>query len=277
MSRIADSQTPRRKKESVLSLQKKKVTGEKISMTTCYDATFAKLINKSSIDMVLVGDSLGNVMMGHKDTLKVTVDDMITYGASVARSLDQAFLVIDMPFMSYNITTEKTLENAHKIISSTGAQALKLEGGRAICSQVSALVSAGIPVMGHLGLTPQSINTIGGYKVQGRGNEAAQRMLEDAKALENAGVFSLVLEMVPADLARDIAKSLKIPVIGIGAGPSCDGQVLVLQDLLGMDDGFEPKFLKTYARLSEMIVTALNTYSDEVKDNSFPTKDHSFQ
>jgi 3-methyl-2-oxobutanoate hydroxymethyltransferase len=266
-----------KKKQTVRSLQLKKVNGEKISMVTCYDSTFAKLINQTDIDMVLVGDSLGNVMMGYDNTLKVTVDDMARYGASVSRSLDSAFLVIDMPFMSYNVSLEETLKNGYKLVSEAGAQAVKLEGGKAITPQVKALVDAGIPVMGHLGLTPQSIHTIGGYRVQGRDEQEAARMLEDAKALENAGVFSLVLEMVPSDLAKKISETVSIPVIGIGAGVECDGQVLVLQDLLGMDSGFKPKFLKTYAGLSEVIVGALNEYNSEVKEKVFPAEQHSFK
>ena len=235
-----------------------------------------KLINYTNIDMVLVGDSLGNVMMGYDDTLKVSVDDMARYGGSVARALDHALLVVDMPFMSYNISVENTLKNAAKLVRKGGAQAVKLEGGIAICDKVKALVDAGIPVMGHLGLTPQSINTIGGYRVQGRDEQDAARMMEDAKALEEAGAFSLVLEMVPSELAAKISESVSIPVIGIGAGAGCDGQVLVLQDLLGMDNGFRPKFLKTYANLSEIIVGAISDYDSEVKAGDFPAKEHSF-
>ncbi|MDB2447128.1 3-methyl-2-oxobutanoate hydroxymethyltransferase [bacterium] len=276
MSKITEN-TQSRKRQSIRSLQSKKTAGEKLSMITCYDSTFAKLINHTDIDMVLVGDSLGNVMMGYGNTLKVSVDDMARYGASVARSLDHAFLVIDMPFMSYNISLEETLRNATKLISDAGGQAVKMEGGKAICDKVKACVDAGIPVMGHLGLTPQSIHTIGGYRVQGRDQEDAARMIEDAKALENAGAFSLVLEMVPSELAKEISEALSIPVIGIGAGVDCDGQVLVLQDLLGMDSGFKPKFLKNYANLSEVIVGALSEYNSEVKDKVFPAAEHSFK
>lgn len=275
MSKITENQTAR-KKQSIRSLQNKKVTGEKISMITCYDSTFAKLINQTDIDMVLVGDSLGNVMMGYDNTLKVTVEDMARYGASVARSLESAFLVIDMPFMSYNISLEETLRNAAALIRDAGGQAVKMEGGKAICDKVAACVDAGIPVMGHLGLTPQSIHTIGGYRVQGRDEEDANRMIEDAKALEKAGAFSIVLEMVPSALAQRITKEVSVPVIGIGAGAGCDGQVLVLQDLLGMDGGFRPKFLKTYANLSEVIVGALTEYNNEVKNVEFPAEEHSF-
>lgn len=274
MSKI--SETAKRKKHSILSVKAKKQAGEKLSMITCYDSTFAKLINYTNIDMVLVGDSLGNVMMGYDDTLKVSVDDMARYGGSVARALDHALLVVDMPFMSYNISVENTLKNAAKLVRKGGAQAVKLEGGIAICDKVKALVDAGIPVMGHLGLTPQSINTIGGYRVQGRDEQDAARMMEDAKALEEAGAFSLVLEMVPSELAAKISDSVSIPVIGIGAGAGCDGQVLVLQDLLGMDNGFRPKFLKTYANLSEIIVGAISDYDSEVKAGDFPAKEHSF-
>lgn len=274
MSKLSESNSV--KKQTVLTLKEKKALGEKISMVTCYDSTFARLINHTSIDMVLVGDSLGNVMMGHDNTLKVTVDDMCRYGASVSRVLTHPFLVIDMPFMSYNVSLSETLRNASRLIAEGGGQAVKMEGGTSIVEQVKACVDAGIPVMGHLGLTPQSIHQLGGYKVQGRGDQVSEKMLKDAKALEKAGAFSLVLEMVPAALAKQISKELSIPVIGIGAGVGCDGQVLVLQDLLGMDQGFKPKFLKNYANMAELIIGALENYSSEVKTETFPSEQHSF-
>lgn len=264
------------RKRSTTSLQLKKNAGEKLSMITCYDSTFAKLINKTDVDMVLVGDSLGNVMMGYKNTLSVTVEDMCRYGASVARALESALLVVDMPFMSYNVSTPETLTNAAQIVRETGCQAVKMEGGLQICEGLKACVDAGIAVMGHLGLTPQSINTLGGYKVQGRDEEAADRILSDAIALEKAGAFSIVLEMVPSNLAKRVSETVKIPVIGIGAGAETDGQVLVLQDLLGMDSEFKPKFLKHYANLGEVIISAVSEYDNEVKTKVFPGEENSF-
>lgn len=263
-------------KKLLPELLDRKARGEKISMVTCYDSTFAKLINQTGIDMVLVGDSLGNVMMGYPSTLPVSLENMITYGASVARSLTSSFLVIDMPFMSYQVSPDQALISAGRLVQEAGAEAVKLEGGLAVCKQVEKIVSAGIPVVGHLGLTPQSINAIGSYKVIGRGEQASKLLMEEAKALENAGASMVVLEMVPASLAAQLTQSLKIPTIGIGAGSGCDGQVLVLQDLLGFDEQFSPKFLKKYANLGGAVRTALNEYDREVKAKIFPDIQHSF-
>jgi 3-methyl-2-oxobutanoate hydroxymethyltransferase len=254
----------------------RKAVGEKISMVTCYDATMAKLVNLTDIDMVLVGDSLGNVMMGYSGTLQVTVDNMITYASSVDRVLNRAFLVVDMPFMSYQVSSEQALITAGKFVQFAGAQAVKLEGGQAVSESVKRIVSAGIPVIGHIGLTPQSIHQIGAYKVMGRGEEAATQLIEDGKALQSAGASMVVLEMVPESLAKKVSEQLSIPTIGIGAGPHVDGQVLVLQDLLGFDQDFSPKFLKKYANLGSTITSALMTYDLEVKTKKFPTKEHSF-
>ena len=253
-----------------------KMEHKKLSMVTCYDAAFARLVDESSIDMVLVGDSLGNVMLGHGDTIPVTLDDMIHHCAAVARVLRRPFLVIDMPFMTCQVSVEKTLENCARAIQLGAAKAVKIEGGAAVLSHVKAVVAAGIPVMGHLGLTPQSVHALGGWRVQGRGEAAAKQLLADALALEAAGAFALVLEMVPAKLARQVTESLKIPVIGIGAGPGTDGQVLVLQDLLGFDDSFNPKFLKKYANLGATVRQALDAFNREVKDGAFPDDSHSF-
>jgi len=264
------------KKKLLPELLSRKARGEKISMVTCYDASFAKLINFSEIDMVLVGDSLGNVMMGYPNTLPVHLENMITYGASVARSITSSFLVIDMPFMSYQLSPEQALKNAGRLVQEGGAEAVKLEGGHAICQQVEKIVASGIPVIGHIGLTPQSINMIGSYKVMGRGNQAAEKLMAEAKALENAGASMLVLEMVPESLATRISETLSIPTIGIGAGIGCDGQVLVLQDLLGFDESFSPKFLKKYADLGNVIKSALREYDREVKAKIFPDNQHSF-
>ena len=224
-----------------------KAAGKKISSITCYDAAFARIIEQTGVDLVLVGDSLGNVMLGYDNTLPVTMDDMVHHTAAVTRILRRPFVCADMPFLSYNVSVEQALTNAGRLVQEAGAQAVKVEGGASIAPQVKAMVQAGIPVMGHLGLTPQSVHAMGGYRVQGRGADAAKRMMDDALALQEAGIFSLVLEMVPAELAGRITAALKIPTIGIGAGPKCDGQIIVLHDILGFDEEFNPKFLKKYA------------------------------
>ena len=261
---------------TVKTLLKRKQDGQKISMLTCYDAAFAGIIEKSTIDMVLVGDSLGNVVLGMKDTIPVTMDHMIHHTAAVARATSRAMLVADMPFMSYNISIEQALTNAARLIQEGGAHAVKVEGGSAIIPQVKAMIQAGIPVVGHLGLTPQSIHTLGGYRVQGRGEEAV-KMLREAKELSDAGVCALVLELVPQGLAKEITAAIKAPTIGIGAGSDTDGQVLVLQDMLGFPSEFSPKFLKRYATLGETIAAAVAQYDLEVKEGSFPAPEHTFQ
>jgi len=261
---------------SLTDLRKRKAAGQKISMVTCYDASFAKLVDESGIDMVLVGDSLGNVMLGYDSTIPVTMADMIHHTAAVARVLKKPFLVGDMPFFSCNVSLEKTLENAAALVQKGGAQAVKIEGGLPMVPAIKAIVEAGIPVMGHLGLTPQHVHSLGGYKVQGREKAAQQLMIESAKALEAAGVFAIVLELIPAPLAEAITAAVKVPTIGIGAGVGCDGQVLVLQDLLGFDREFTPKFLKKYADLGTIIEGALKKYDQDVKAGAFPGPEHSF-
>ncbi|NRA43719.1 MAG: 3-methyl-2-oxobutanoate hydroxymethyltransferase [Oligoflexales bacterium] len=261
---------------SVITIQKAKHEGRKLSMVTCYDASFARLVDRSGIDIVLVGDSLGNVIMGHEDTTQVTMNDMLHHSKAVSRVLRKPLLCVDMPFLSYQISPEQALDNAGRLIQQGGAQCVKLEGGRNLVPQVKKLVQAGIPVMGHLGLTPQKINTLGGYRIQGREEEQQKELIADAKALEDAGVFALVLELVPSELAKTVTDTLSIPTIGIGAGGHCDGQVLVLQDLLGFDEGFEPKFLKKYANLGALISESLARFDQEVKDGVFPSADHSF-
>ncbi len=258
------------------TLQKRKHDGQKISMITCYDAAFAALIEQSTIDMVLVGDSLGNVILGLKDTIPVTMEHMLHHTAAVSRGLKRAMLVADMPFLSYNISVEQALRNAGRLVQKGGAHAVKLEGGAAILPQVKAIVAAGIPVVGHLGLTPQSIHTLGGYRVQGRG-EQGKELLEAAKGLAEAGACALVLELVPQPLAAEVTRELSIPTIGIGAGPDTDGQVLVLHDLLGFNSEFTPKFLKRYANLGESVLKAVKQYDSEVKSGQFPGPEHSFQ
>lgn len=255
---------------------KAKQEGRKISVITCYDSAFARLIDQTDIDIVLVGDSLGNVMLGFENTIPVTVDHMIHHVAAVARVLKKPFLVGDMPFLSYNISPMQALENAGKYLQ-VGAQAVKLEGGEAVCPAVKAITSAGIPVMGHLGLTPQSVHAMGGFRIQGRGEEAATRLIDDAKRLEDAGAFSIVLEMLPASLGKRVSEAVSIPTIGIGAGPDCDGQVLVLHDMLGFDEDFNPKFLKKYGQLAKTIRDCVQAYDNDVKSGQFPAAEQSFK
>ncbi|MFZ5627560.1 MAG: 3-methyl-2-oxobutanoate hydroxymethyltransferase [Spirochaetota bacterium] len=255
---------------------KKKVAGEKISVVTCYDNVFARLVARTSVDAILVGDSLGNVIQGNPNTLAVTVDDMVYHARAVRRGAPQAFIVVDLPFMSYQASVEDALRNAGRIVKETGADAVKLEGGEAVVPQVKALTTSGVPVMGHLGLTPQSLLALGGYKVQGKTNETARKMIADAKALEQAGAFAIVLEMVPAELAREISTALAIPTIGIGAGAGADGQVLVLTDLLGLDPDFTPRFVRKYAELSGSVLTALEQYAADVRDGKFPAEKETF-
>lgn len=259
-----------------LDLIKRKKDGAKFSVITCYDAAFARLVEHSPIDMVLVGDSLGNVVLGHKSTIPVTMEDMLHHTKAVARVLRRPFLAADMPFLSYHLSTEQALANAGRLIQDGGAQAVKLEGGLEVCAKVAALTATGIPVVGHLGLTPQSVHALGGYKVQGRGAEARAKLKEDALALQDAGAMAVVLELVPATLAAEVTDILTIPTIGIGAGAACDAQVLVLHDMLGFDAHFNPKFLKKYANLGNMIAEALSGFDTEVKSGTFPTTEHSF-
>lgn len=247
-----------------------------VSVVTCYDFTFARIIEQTEIDAILVGDSVGMAFGGLNTTLPVTLDQMIYHASIVRRGAPDAFIICDLPFMSYHVSIEDTLRNCGRIMKETGANAVKLEGGRDFSRTVEALVAASIPVMGHLGLTPQSVHKLGGYTVQGRDDEKRRVMIEDAKLLEKAGAFSIVLEMVPEGLAKEISESLAIPTIGIGAGKYCDGQVLVINDLLGMDERFNPKFLKKYANLSRVVKKALKQYNLEVKERKYPDEEHSF-
>ena len=264
-------------KVTLATVLKAKTESRKLAMVTCYDAAFAKLISQTDIDMVLVGDSMGNVVLGYDDTIAVTMDMMAHHCGAVARQLYGPLLVADMPFMSYSTSREQALTNAARLMQEGRAHAVKLEGGAAICPTITAIVAAGVPVMGHLGLTPQHIHNLSGFRVQGRGQAAGDQLMQDAVALQEAGCFAIVLELVPEDLAAKITAQLKIPVIGIGAGAGTDGQVLVLHDLLGFDDSFQPKFLKRYANLGETVTAALNQYAAEVKGQVFPAKEHSFQ
>jgi 3-methyl-2-oxobutanoate hydroxymethyltransferase len=250
--------------------------GRKIVMVTAYDATFAKLVDCCGVHAVLVGDSLGNVVQGHKTTLPVTLDDVIYHCRCVSRGLKKPLLVGDLPFMTYQVSEEEAVRNAGRLMAEGRAEAVKLEGGVRVAPIVRRLVEIGIPVMGHIGLTPQSVHGFGGYKIQGRGEDAGRRLMEDAKALEEAGVFSIVLEGIPADLARKITEAVAVPTIGIAAGPDCDGQVLVIYDLLGMDEDFRPKFAKQYVDLSKTIKQAISEFSSEVKKGVFPAEEHTF-
>lgn len=263
------------KKVTAASLIQMKKDGAKITAITCYDAAFARIIDNSSIDVVLVGDSLGNVVLGYDSTISVTMDHMTHHTAAVSRAMSRPFLVADMPFMSYQCSRTQALENAAKLIQDGMAQAVKLEGGVEIIEVVKAITDAGIPVVGHLGLTPQKIHAIGGFKVQGRG-DGADKLLSDALALEKAGVCALVLELVPQNLAQKLTQTLHVPTIGIGAGVHTDGQILVLHDMLGFDSGFKPKFLKTYCDLNEIVHNALEQYAEDVRSKSFPDSAHSF-
>jgi len=261
---------------TILSFAKLKKEKEPISMITCYDYSFARIINQTEIDAILVGDSLGMVIAGESNTLSVTLDQIIYHTTIVRRGAPAKFIVADLPYLTYHLSISDTINNAGRIIKESGAQAIKLEGGQYFAKTVKSLVEASVPVMGHLGLTPQSIHKLGGYNVQGKQEEQRKIIIEDAKILEEAGVFALVLEMVPEDLAKEISSELSIPTIGIGAGRFCDGQVLVLNDLLGLDERFNPKFLKKYANFSNDAKKALNQYSQEVRERKFPKKINSF-
>jgi 3-methyl-2-oxobutanoate hydroxymethyltransferase len=264
------------RRKTVIDLQRMKAENKKIAMVTAYDATMARLVDTAGVDMVLVGDSVGMVIQGMEDTLSVTLDDMVYHGRCVARGLKTAHLTVDMPFMSYQVSPEQALQSAGRLVQEGKAQSVKLEGGERSGPAIDKIVTAGIPVMGHIGLTPQSVNTLGGWRVQGRGDDAADQLMRDAMAVQEAGAFALVLEMVPAELAAEVTSALTIPTIGIGAGNDCDGQVLVCNDLLGFDMSFSPKFLKRYAELENPITAAISDYVTEVRSGAFPTAAHSF-
>ncbi len=259
---------------SVIHTMKEK--GEKITMLTAYDYSTAAVMDEAGVDMILIGDSLGMVVLGYDSTLPVTMEDMLHHTKAVSRAVERAMVIGDMPFMSYQASVEEAVRNAGRFMKEAGAHGIKLEGGRDVAETTRRIVAAGIPVMGHLGLTPQSVHQLGGYKVQGKDDTAAKRIMEDARILEEAGAFSLVLEAVPATLAGEISKSLKIPTIGIGGGVDCDGQVLVVNDMLGMFEKFTPKFVKKYANLNANMKEAIKQYLDEVRAGTFPGKEHSF-
>ncbi len=267
---------PERSPVTAKTVVAKKARGEKLVMVTAYDATFAALFDAAPVDMLLVGDSLGMVIQGHKNTLPVTLDHVIYHTQCVARGAKRAQIVGDMPFMSYQVSPEQALVSAGRLVQEGGAHAVKLEGGQEVGEHVRRIVRAGIPVQGHVGLTPQSVHQMGGFRVQGKDADSARRILEDAQILEEAGCYSVVLEGIPAELAREITASLAIPTIGIGAGPACDGQVLVSYDLLGLNPHFKPKFVKQYASVHETVLAATTAFAEEVQAGTFPGPEHSF-
>jgi 3-methyl-2-oxobutanoate hydroxymethyltransferase len=261
---------------SVLDLTAMKAAGRKIVMLTCYDATFARLI-APEVDVLLVGDSVNQVVAGHENTLSATLDQLIYHGRAVRRGAPDSLLLVDLPFLSYQVSVDDAIRNAGRVLQKTGAQGVKLEGGRPMVATVRALVERGIPVMAHLGLTPQSVHSLGGYRVQGRDIGAPDRMRDDARELEDAGAFGLVLELVPAALAARISETLRIPTVGIGAGAGCNGQVLVLYDMLGLNETFSPRFLKRFAPLAGTVREAARAYAKEVRAGSYPGAEHSFE
>lgn len=254
-----------------------KAAGRRVVMLTCYDAAFARLLDDAGVDVMLVGDSLNQVIAGHDTTLSTTLDQMIYHAAAVRRASRRALVFVDLPFLTYQISVPEAIRNAGRVLQETGAHGVKLEGGSHMAETVAALVQRGIPVIGHLGLTPQSVHALGGYRVQGREEPAADRLVEDAKALEASGACAIVLELIPAQLGGRISRSLGIPTIGIGAGSQCDGQVLVLHDMLGLNEQFAPKFLKHYGRLGQAVREAVRAYASEVREGKYPGKEHSFE
>jgi len=258
------------KKVRVPDLALMKERGERIVMLTAYDATMTRLFDRAGIDLLLVGDSLGNVILGLDTTIPVTLDEIIHHTRAVTRAASRALVVADMPFLTYQITAEEAMRNAARLFQEGGAAAVKLEGGRAVADTVGRITSAGLPVMGHVGLTPQHVHRLGGMRQQARDDDAAEELISDALALEDAGAFAVVLEAIPDPVAKEVTSRLKIPTIGIGAGPHCDGQVLVSYDVLGLFDGFVPPFVKQYAQLGELILNAVRNYADDVRQGAFP-------
>ena len=264
------------KKVTTLTLQKMKESGEKISMLTAYDFSFAKIIDGAGIDVILVGDSASNVMAGHETTLPITLDQMIYHASSVIRAVNRSLVVVDLPFGSYQSNSDIALASAIKIMKESGGHSIKLEGGEEVLDSIKKIVSAGIPVMGHLGLTPQSIYKFGTYTVRAKEAEEANKLRNDAKLLEDAGCFAIVLEKIPASLAKEVSASISIPTIGIGAGGNCDGQVLVMHDMLGINTEFKPRFLRQYLNVAEQATTAVQQYIKDVKSNDFPNESEQY-
>lgn len=265
------------KKKTIRDMQRMKADGEKISVLTSYDYPFTRILDDCGIDLILVGDSVGVVFAGHDNTLQVTVEGMIYHARAVARAEPKALVVVDMPFLSYQIDLRDARLNAGRLVKEGGAEAVKLEGGENVADTIRAIVAMDIPVMAHIGLTPQSIHRMGGYRVQGKREEQAERLLRDARAVQDAGAFAVVLEGIPQGLAQRITGELEIPTIGIGAGPHCDGQVLVIHDILGLCEKYSPKFVKRYGELTPLISQAVSEYIAEVKGGAFPTEAHSFK
>lgn len=263
-------------KVTVPEIRGMKERGEKIAALTAYDYTFSRVLDEAGVDILLVGDSLGSVIQGHESTLPVTLEEMIYHTKAVVRGRKRALVVADMPFLSFQVSVEEAKRNAGRFLQEAGAEAVKLEGGVSMLETIEAIVQMGIPVMGHVGLTPQSIHRFGGYKVQGKEKERKEVILQDALAVEEAGAFSVVLESVPKDLAQEITRRLTIPTIGIGAGVDCDGQVLVVHDMLGLFDVYKPKFVKRYADLKGVMAGAVKNFVAEVREGKFPDEEHSF-
>lgn len=263
-------------KNTVSTLMQQKQSGDKITMLTAYDYTTAKIIDECGVNAILIGDSLGMVMLGYENTLPVTMEDMIHHTAAVSRAAENAFVVADMPFLSYQISVQEAVANAGRLIKEGGAHAVKLEGGAEVCEQIRAIVNASIPVVAHLGLTPQSVNVFGGFKVQGKSLDKAEKLISDALLIQEAGACAVVLEGIPAKLAEIITKKLMIPTIGIGAGSGCDGQVLVYQDMLGLTTGHTPKFVKRFAEVGELMRKGITDYISETKSGEFPAQEHTY-
>lgn len=264
-------------KTTINDFMKKKAEGKKLCLITAYDYPFAKLADEAGMDALLVGDSLAMVVQGLENTLPVTMDEMIYHTKMVSRGTENAMVIGDMPYMSYQVSVEEAVRNAGRFIKEGGAQAIKMEGGTEVCDRIAAMARSEIPVMAHIGLTPQAIHRMGGYKVQGKDEAARTKLMDAAKAVEEAGAFTLVLEAIPMDLAKEITESISIPTIGIGAGPHCDGQILVLHDVIGLFDRFVPKFVKRYAELKDEAVVAIKKYREEVDSGEFPTEEQSFK
>jgi 3-methyl-2-oxobutanoate hydroxymethyltransferase len=265
-----------RRPVTVPEISGRKNSGKKITALTAYDYSFSRLLDETDIDIILVGDSLGMVSLGQENTLAVTMENMIDHTRAVKQGAQRALIVGDMPFMSYQVSVEQAVTNAGRLIQEGGAAAVKLEGGARMADRVQAIVQAGIPVMGHIGLTPQSVHQFGGYKVQGKNYLDSRKIRQDANDLQNAGIFALVMEGIPGELAEEITAELKIPTIGIGAGKKCDGQILVLHDLLGLNQDFVPKFVKQYAQMADSLKSAVSEYIQEVRDETFPGQEHTY-
>jgi 3-methyl-2-oxobutanoate hydroxymethyltransferase len=264
-------------KITILDIYKKKAEGKKITMLTAYDFPFAQIVDQAGIDTILVGDSLGMVVQGQDSTLPVTMEEMLYHTKMVSRAVKTAMVIGDMPFLSYQTSREDAVRNAGRFLKEAGAEAVKLEGGTQVAEAIAAIVAAGIPVVGHIGLTPQYVHALGGFKVQGKDEVAREKILADARVVQDAGAFAVVLEAIPASLAKEIQQILHIPTIGIGAGPDCDGQVLVLHDLLGLFERFTPKFVKQYANLKQDALRAVKDFKQEVENGSFPSAEHCFK